>query len=79
MGTNPFRNISLRKYIKFLSEIGLKNHRTSGGHLHYCRNDLDRPITLQSHIDPVPEFIVKQHLRLLSISKEEFIKIMNDL
>jgi hypothetical protein len=32
-----------------------------------------RPLTLQSHITPVPEFIIKNHLRILSISKKQFL------
>jgi len=33
---------------------------------------MDRPITLQTHIDPVPEFIVKQVLRYLNMDKNKF-------
>ncbi len=48
---------------------GLKGR---GGHEKWSRADLDRPITIQTHIDPVPEFIVKQILRHLDISRDEF-------
>lgn len=67
-----FRNIPLRKYRQFLTAAGCKLTRTKGGHEHWTRSDLNRPITLQSHIDPVPEFIVKQHLRYLGLSREAF-------
>jgi len=33
---------------------------------------MDRPITIQTHIDPVPEFIVKQVLRHLKLDKKTF-------
>ncbi len=33
---------------------------------------MDRPITIQTHIDPVPEIIVKQVLRHLKIDRETF-------
>ena len=66
------RNVPLRRYRKFLADIGCKCVRTKGGHEHWTRVDLDRPITLQSHIDPVPEFIVRQHLRYFGMSREEF-------
>ncbi|MFZ2339637.1 MAG: hypothetical protein WAW07_07950 [Bacteroidales bacterium] len=33
---------------------------------------MDRPITIQTHIDSVPEFIVKQVLRHLKIDREIF-------
>ena len=33
---------------------------------------MDRPITIQTHIDPIPEFIVKQVLRHLNMDKNKF-------
>lgn len=66
-------NISLKEYRIFLISNGLKATRTKGGHEHYTRSDIDRPITLQSHKDPVPAFIIKQHLRYLSMSTKDFL------
>ncbi len=74
MSQGHLRNLSLADYLKFLEHIGCKCVRTKGGHLHYTRKDLARPITVQSHIDPVPEFIVKQHLRALKLTRDEFLK-----
>lgn len=71
------RNVKLTKYRKFLKDQGCKNTRSKGGHEHWTRNDLPRPLTLQSHITPVPEFIISQHLRYLEISKSEFLKIIS--
>lgn len=71
------RNVSLRRYRKFLSDVGCKCVRTKGGHEHWTRADLNRPITLQSHIDPVPEFIVRQHLRHLNLTREQFDRLMD--
>jgi len=67
------KNISLQDYRKYLNYIGCNLIRTKGGHEHYSRKDLARPLTLQSHIDPVPEFIVKQHLRYLNKTRKEFL------
>jgi predicted RNA binding protein YcfA (HicA-like mRNA interferase family) len=73
MSTRHLRNIGLKDYLTFLEYIGCKCNRTTGGHHHYTRKDLNRPITVQSHIDPVPEFIIKQHLRALNMSKKDFL------
>ena len=73
MSTRHLRNISLDDYCSFLVHVGCKLTRTTGGHFHYTRNDLLRPITLQSHIDPVPEFIIRNHLRQLGMSKTQFL------
>jgi hypothetical protein len=73
MSTKHLRNISLDDYRKYLAYIGCKCTRTKGGHEHYTRNDLLRPLTLQSHISPVPEFIIMNHLRILLKTKKQFL------
>jgi hypothetical protein len=55
-------NISLLEYCRFLISVGCECYRTKGGHEHWQRHDMPRPLTLQSHINPVPAFIIKQHL-----------------
>lgn len=72
-------NISLRKYLRFLEFCECKCYRTTDGHQHYSRSDLKRPLTLQTHIDPVPAFIIRQHLRYLNISIREFYKIIDNI
>jgi len=77
MSTRKLSNISLSDFRSFLSRQGLKVIKTTtgrGGHEKWSRSDLDRPITLQTHVDPVPEFIVKQVLRHLNMTREEFYK-----
>lgn len=72
MASNPLRNVSLRMCRKFLVANACVHHRTSGGHEHWSRSDLLRPISLQTHIDPVPERIMKQILQALKITPQEF-------
>jgi predicted RNA binding protein YcfA (HicA-like mRNA interferase family) len=57
----------------YLKELGCKKTRTKGDHEHWTREDLLRPITLQSHISPVPEFIIKNILKQLGKTKKDFI------
>lgn len=47
-------------------------HKINGGHEHWTRSDLDRPITIQTHVDPIPEFIIKNALTLLGLTKKDF-------
>lgn len=55
--------VVLDEFLRYtLSKNGCKLTRTSGGHEHWTRADLFRPITIQSHIDPVPERVMKQIL-----------------
>lgn len=75
MSTKKLSNIPLNAFRKFLKNQGLNIIKTTkgrGGHEKWSRSDIDRPITIQTHIDPVPEFIVKQILRHLDMTRDEF-------
>ena len=76
MSTRKLSNISLSDYRRFLLSQGCKCIRTSGGHEHWSRTNLPRSLTLQTHISPVPERIIKQHLFYLKIDRDEFLEIM---
>jgi predicted RNA binding protein YcfA (HicA-like mRNA interferase family) len=65
--------ISPREFRKFLELMGCQYVRTKGGHEIWSRKDLTRPIVFQTHINPIPEFIIRNILRLLKISFNEFI------
>lgn len=66
-------NISITHYRKFLTSQGCSRIRISGGHEIWTRADLTRPITFQTHIDPVPERIIKQCFLQLGIDKKKFL------
>lgn len=66
-------NITLDEYRSFLICKGCKCYRTTGGHEHWTKTELTRPITLQTHISPVPSFIIKQHLRYLGLTTKNLI------
>jgi len=74
--SNHLRNVSLKDCRKFLTKVGCKNNRTNGGHEHWSRIDLLRPITIQTHIDPVPERIMRQILSALDLDKDDFWEIL---
>jgi predicted RNA binding protein YcfA (HicA-like mRNA interferase family) len=64
------RNISIKDFRKFLIEQGCTHTRTNGGHEIWTKPGLARPITIQTHIDPIPEFIVKNALKTLGLDKK---------
>jgi predicted RNA binding protein YcfA (HicA-like mRNA interferase family) len=76
MSTHKLRKVSLADYELFLKKVGCQHIRTTGGHSVYSRKDLLRPIVVQTHVDPVPEFIIKNALRVLGISKKDFFEIL---
>ncbi len=65
-------NIPLRLMRKFLRAEGCESSKSKGGHEKWVKEGLNRPIILQSHIDPVPEFIVRNALKALGISRSSF-------
>ena len=73
MPGSHLHNVPLKLYRSFLKEQGCCCNRTSGGHEHWSRHDLSRPITVQTHVDPVPEFIILITLRQLGLTKKDFI------
>lgn len=76
MTIRSLKNISISQFESFLELCGCKYIKTTGGHIKYSRCDLNRPIVFQSHINPLPEFIVKNALRPLNISRDEFFDIL---
>jgi hypothetical protein len=72
MSSNKLINVSIAQFKYFLTSVGCKFIRYNGGHEIWTRKDLTRPITFQTHIDPVPEFIIKNALRTLGMTRTQF-------
>lgn len=68
------KNISLRTFRLYLLHCGLKHIRTKGGHEIWSAAHLTRPVVLQTHIDPVPEFIIKNNLRTMGATEQQLLK-----
>jgi hypothetical protein len=64
-------NIPLNDFRRFLEYKGLNLIRTSGGHEVWSSRDLLRPVVIQAHISPVPEFIVRNILRTIGCDRKE--------
>ena len=82
MSTQKLSNISLKDFRTFLKIQGLnliKDSKGRGGHEKWSKSGMDRPVTIQTHIDPIPGFIVKQVLRHLKMSRKNFFKTLDKL
>ena len=77
MNTYKINNIKISVLRKYLKLKGAKKIRTKGGHEIWSHKELDRPITFQTHIDPVPGFIISQITDYFGDTKESFHKIIN--
>lgn len=69
-------NISIAQFRAVLTLLGLRCVRTKGGHEAWQMAGMTRPVVFQSHVNPVPEFIVRNNLRTIGISREEFMKLL---
>lgn len=72
------RPISWKKFDKALLKLGCRFVRQEGSHRVYTRPGIRRPIILPTY-DPLPIFIIKNNLRTLQISNEEYLKALNSI
>lgn len=83
MNTQKLSNVPLAEFREFLRKAGCKYISTEGGHEKWTRRDLTRrdltrPIIVQTHISPIPEFIIKNALRNMGLTKKDFFEILFD-
>lgn len=74
-----FSNISVARYRRLLSAMGLKLNRTHGGHEMWIKEGMLRNAVFQTHEEPVPEDIVLNNLRTIGMSKKEFEALLNNI
>ncbi len=63
---------------KFVLAVGCKFVRQAGSHRVYWREDQTRPVILPTY-KAVPVFIIRNILRQLQISPEEYLRVLKDL
>jgi len=71
-------NVSIAEFRSVLTKLGLDKKRTKGGHEAWMKPGMSRPVIFQTHVDPVPEMVIKSNLRTLGISKEDFLKMLEE-
>lgn len=69
-------NVSLRDFRAVLSKLGLELKRTKGGHEVWMRDGMTRPVIVQTHVDPIPEFVIQNDLRTIGIDKKTFLSML---
>lgn len=72
-------NISIKEFRDVLLSLGLEKVRSKGGHEAWMKKGMTRPVIFQTHVDPIPEFIMRNNLRNIGISKDEFLAILEKL
>lgn len=72
-------NISIKDFRAALTLLGLSQIRTKGGHEAWMKEGMTRPVIFQTHVEPIPEFIIRNNLRNLNVSKKEFLSLLENL
>lgn len=72
-------NITVKEFRDLLLHLGLQPLRTAGGHEIWTKQGLRRTIVFQTHVEPIPEFIVRNTIRDLGMTRQEFLEILESL
>lgn len=70
--------ISRKKFEKFLIFVGCRFKRQKGDHLIYGRSGLKRPVVFPADKE-IPIFIIRNNLRTLKISHDEYLEILKKI
>lgn len=72
-------NITVKEFRDILFCLGLQPLRTAGGHEIWTKPGLRRTIVFQTHVEPIPEFIVRNIIRELGMTRQEFMEILESM
>lgn len=76
MNTFKLSNIPLNDFRDFLKSLSCEYTPGKGGHEKWFKKGMTRQIILQTHLCPVPEFIIQNSLRDLSKTKNDLKQFM---
>ncbi len=70
--------ISWKDFEKFLLFLGCKFKHQKGSHRIYTRSGLKRPLVVPVY-DEIPMFVIRNNLRILGMTIEEYLEILKQL
>ena len=72
MNTYRLGNISIEEFREFLEKHGCQKVSSgNSGHEKWVKEGALRPVVFQTHIDPIPIFIIKNNLRNIELSMSD--------
>lgn len=75
---SALKSASWKKFEKFVLFVGCCYERKRGDHRIYGRSDLKRPVVFPQDKE-IPIFVIRNNLRVLGISTEEYLRILDQL
>ena len=73
---SSINQISWKVFEKYLLSVGCRFKRQKGDHRVYWKSGLARPLVVPRD-KVLPVFIILNNLRILGVSKEDFLKVIN--
>ena len=70
--------IKWKEFERLLFFVGCVYKRQSGGHRIYTRAGLKRPLVVPAH-GTIPVFVIRNNLRLLEITPEQYFEILKKI
>jgi predicted RNA binding protein YcfA (HicA-like mRNA interferase family) len=67
-----------KEFEKFLFKVGCEFKREKGDHRIYWKEGVKRPIVIPRDTS-LPAFIILNNLKVLEISREEYLKIVSEI
>lgn len=71
------QSVHWKEFEKFLFQVGCEFKREKGDHRIYWKKGIKRPIVVPRDTS-LPPFIILNNLRVLGISREEYLKIVKE-
>ena len=71
--------ITVKEFREILQRLGLRPLRTVGGHEIWMKSGLRRTIVFQTHVEPIPEFVVRNAIRDLGMTRQEFMEVLESM
>ncbi len=72
-------NVTIAEFRAIMVLLGMTKVRTKGGHEAWMKAGMTRPAIVQTHVDPVPEYVLRNNLRVIGISRDEFLTLLENL
>ncbi len=72
-------NVSTKELRAILTLYGLEKKRIKGGHEAWKKKGISRTVVFQTHKEPIPEFIVRNAIRCIGITRQEFLSVLEKL
>ena len=72
-------NITVKEFREILQRLGLRPLRTVGGHEIWMKSGLRRTIVFQTQVEPIPEFVVRNAIRDLGMTRQEFMEVLESM